>query len=54
MLPYDVCRCLGTDCSVKETCDRFVSLYTGGERTPMSDFKCGSDMEYYIKVEDIK
>ena len=55
MLPYDVCRCHGTDCDMKTSCARFTSLYNGGERTPYSDFMCkDGNMEYYIKVEDIK
>lgn len=62
MLPNDICRCLGqlptptgtAPCFKREACQRYTQRYSGGGRTPISQWMCpGADdyWQYLIPAE---
>lgn len=50
-LPCDICRCLGKDCAVKDSCKRHLAEAGCCTRVSMSENLCGNDGQYKSKIE---
>ena len=43
--------CIINNCSKRDSCLRYLSLNNCAPHTPVTDFLCENNFEYYIKVE---
>lgn len=52
-IPYDICRCQGVDCPVREDCLRFTDKGEGGYRVAWTDRLCNiDDKEYKCQIKE--
>lgn len=52
MLPYDVARCQGAQCRLRESCLRHLCLDDIGPRTPVYSMLCGQQFDCMIEVKN--
>lgn len=54
LLPFDYCRCMGSNCEVKVTCLRYAARNDVGYRIPFTSQLCDDQHESFIPMTEVK